>query len=244
MNGAASSGRSGEDLRDLLLILLTFGSGAVDAVSFLGLGRVFTAMMSGNIVLLGLAVGSAAGSEAIRSGISLLAYASGVFAATRLVRGKAQRSLWPAGLTVSLVLAATAQSGLLAGWLASSANPGSTLEAVLVGASALAMGLQSGAVARLRVSGVTTTYVTGTLTGLMGALALGSGERRDLVRRAVVLLALLAGAACSALLLKGARAAAPALQLAVTLFVIAAAVYRFRPLAPRRSAEPESAASR
>lgn len=226
MGGAFSSRASGEDLRDLLLVCLTFGSGAVDAVSFLGLGRVFTAMMSGNIVLLGLAVGTAAGSEAVRSAVSVLAYAGGVFAATRLLGREAERSLWPTGLTVSLTIAALAQSGLLAGWLASSAHPGQTLEAVLVGLSALAMGLQSGAVARLRVSGVTTTYVTGTLTGLMGALALGSGERRDLVRRAVVLVALLAGAACSALLLKGAREAAPALQLGVTLLVIATALYR------------------
>jgi uncharacterized membrane protein YoaK (UPF0700 family) len=226
MGGASSAPTSGEDLRDLLLVCLTFGSGAVDAVSFLGLGRVFTAMMSGNIVLLGLAVGSAAGSEAVRSAVSLLAYACGVFAATRLVRGEAERSLWPTGLTVSLAIAALAQSGLLAGWLRSAGRPGPTLEAVLVGLSALAMGLQSGAVARLRVSGVTTTYVTGTLTGLMGALALASGERRDLVRRAAVLAALLAGAACSALLLKGARDAAPALQLGVTLLVVGAALYR------------------
>ncbi len=213
-------------MRDLLLVCLTFGSGAVDAVSFLGLGKVFTAMMSGNIVLLGLAVGSASGSEAVRSAVSVLAYAGGVFISTRLVRRRAERALWPTGLTVSLTVAAAAQSGLLGGWLASSAHPGRTLEAVLVGASALAMGLQSGAVARLRVSGVTTTYVTGTLTGLMGALALGSGTSRDLLRRTVVLGALLAGAACSALLLKAAREAAPALQLGVTLLVIGAATYR------------------
>ena len=230
MTGAMSSRMSGEDLRDLLLIFLTFGSGAVDAVSFLGLGKVFTAMMSGNIVLLGLAVGSAAGSEAVRSAVSVLGYASGVFIGTRLVRRRAERSLWPTGLTVSLVVAAAAQSGLLVGWLASSAHPGRPLEAVLVGASAIAMGLQSGAVARLRVSGVTTTYVTGTLTGLMGALALGSGANRDLVRRGAVLGALLAGAACSALLLKGAREAAPALQLGVTLLVIGVATYRLDPI--------------
>jgi len=224
---------SGENLRDLLLICLTFGSGAVDAVSFLGLGKVFTAMMSGNIVLLGLAVGSTAGSNAVRSGVSVLAYASGVFIATRLVRRPAEHPLWPTGLTVSLTAAAVAQSGLLAGWLASSAHPGRALEAVLVGVSALAMGLQSGAVARLRVSGVTTTYVTGTLTGLMGSLALGLGTSRDLLRRAAVLVALLAGAACSALLLKGAREAAPVLQLGVTLLVIGVATYRLGRVGPR-----------
>ena len=64
--------------------------------------------------------------------------------------------------------------------------------------------------------------------------ALGASERRDLARRAVVLVALLAGAGCSALLLKGARQAAPALQLAVTLSVISTATWRLRRI-PTRS---------
>src|SRR5262249_38137750 len=89
------------------------------------------------------------------------------------------------------------------------------------------MGLQAGAVERLGVSGVTTTYVTGTLTGLVGGLALGSGTRRELTRRAVVLVALLAGAGCGALLLTEARPGGPALPLATTILVVAAAMYRF-----------------
>ena len=216
------------DIRDALLVSLTFASGAVDAISFLGLGRVFTALMSGNIILLALAAGRAAGPEALRSLVSLLTFAVGVLAASRLVgRGEPKR-LWPGGVTLSLAFAGLAQAGLLAGWLTASGHPGQVLEAVLVGLSALAMGFQSGAVARLRVSGVTTTYVTGTLTGLIGALALGSGERGDLVRRAAVLIALLAGAACGALLLKDARETAPALPLAVTVLVVVTAMYALR----------------
>lgn len=215
-----------DDVRDLLLVCLTFASGAVDAISFLGLGRVFTAMMSGNLVLLGLAVGSGAGAEAVRSAVSLVMFAVGVFAASRLVRDSATPRIWPVGVTVALVCEAVAQAGLLAGWVGASGRPTHAFEALLVGMSALAMGLQTGAVARLRVSGVTTTYVTGTLTGLIGALALGEGKRRDLARRGVVLVALLAGAVCGAVLLKGARTVAPALPLAVTLLVLAAAMYR------------------
>lgn len=236
---------STEEMRDVLLICLTFGSGAVDAISFLGLGRVFTAMMSGNIVLLGLAVGSAARSEALRSAVSLVVYAGGVFAAARLMRGSATPRVWPAGLTRALVYGAIAQAGVLAGWLGASGHPNQAFEVVLVGFSALAMGLQAGAVARLGVSGVTTTYVTGTLTGLIGALALGSGTRRELARRAVVLVALLAGAGCGALLLTDARSEAPALPLATTVVVLMTAVYRLPPAGvaegPVRSeAEPEA----
>ena len=219
-----------ERLRDLLLVCLTFGTGAVDAISFLGLGRVFTAMMSGNIVLLGLAVGSSAGPEAVRSAVSLVVYALGVFAASRLIRNPTSNptksSVWPAGLTMALVCGAVAQAGVLAGWLGASGHPNDVFKGVLVGFSALAMGLQGGAVARLGVSGVTTTYVTGTLTGLIGGLAVRSGTQRELARRAVVLVALLVGAACGAVLLTYARSWAPVLPLASTVVVIATAIYR------------------
>ena len=240
MPSVSISRLSAEDLRDVLLVCLTLGSGAVDALSFLGLGRVFTAMMSGNIVLLGLAVGSAAGPEAIRSAVSLVVYALGVFAASRLVRDPPKSSLWPAGLTMALVCGAIAQAGVVAGWLGASGHPDELFKAVLVGFSALAMGLQGGAVARLRVSGVTTTYVTGTLTGLIGGLALRSATRRELARRAVVLVALLAGAACGALLLTYARSGAPVLPLAITVVVIAAAIY----LLPRMQTRDASEAGR
>jgi uncharacterized membrane protein YoaK (UPF0700 family) len=41
----------------IALLALTFTTGLVDAVSLLGLGRVFTANMTGNVVLLGFALG-------------------------------------------------------------------------------------------------------------------------------------------------------------------------------------------
>lgn len=228
MRGVSVPRLAAEDVRDLLLVCLTFASGAVDVISFLGLGRVFTALMSGNLILLGLAAGSGAGPEALRSAVSLVVYASGVFMASKLVRDSTTPRVWPANLTVALIWEAIAQAGLLAGWLGASGHPNQAFEVMLVGVSALAMGLQAGAVARLAVAGVTTTYVTGTLTGLIGGLALRSGTRRELVRRAVVLIALLAGAGCGALLLRGARSAAPALPLAMTLLVIAVATSRLR----------------
>jgi uncharacterized membrane protein YoaK (UPF0700 family) len=40
-------------VRDGLLLTLTAAAGSADAVSYLGLGRVFTANMTGNLVLLG-----------------------------------------------------------------------------------------------------------------------------------------------------------------------------------------------
>lgn len=207
-----------DDARDLLLICLAFGAGAVDAISFLGLGRVFTANMTGNIVLLGVAAGSAAGSEVTRSAISLVAFAVAVSLAVGLSR-RASRGRLPAGVAFALGLETLAQAGFLAGWLASSTRPSGALEDVLVGLSAIAMGLQSGAVLRLGIAGISTTYVTGTLTGLITEVVTGKGSKRDWTRRGLVVIALLAGAACSAVLLVDDRRLAPALPLAITALV-------------------------
>lgn len=204
-----------ENLRDFLLVGLAFGAGAVDAISFLGLGHVFTANMTGNIVLLGVAAGSGAGSESIRSGVSLVAFCIAVFVALWICRN-ATESRVPRGVVLALGLEAVAQAGFLTGWLLASGRPGQTAEVWLVGISALAMGLQSGAVMRLRVRGVSTTYVTGMLTGLISEVVTFSGDTRDWVRRVLVLAALLIGAACAAVMVVDARDLAPALPLAVT----------------------------
>ncbi len=212
-----------EDLRDVLLILLAFGSGAVDAISFLGLGRVFTANMTGNIVLLGLAAGTSAGSEATRSAISLVAFIAAVSLALWLSH-RSEEGRLPAGVVAALGLEVFAQAGFLVGWLLTSGHPGRPLEAVLVGVSAVAMGLQSGAVARLG-AGVSTTYITGTLVGLIGGLVTLTGSRRDSLRRGLVLVVVLAGAACGAVMITGPRRLAPIVPLAMTLAAVVGATF-------------------
>jgi uncharacterized membrane protein YoaK (UPF0700 family) len=213
-----------EDLRDVILILLAFGAGAVDAISFLGLGRVFTANMTGNIVLLGLAAGSSAGSEATRSGISLVAFIAAVAVALWLSH-RSRHGRLPAGVVAALGLEVLAQVGFLVGWLLASGRPGGVLEAVLVGVSALAMGLQSGAVARLGVRGVSTTYITGTMVGLIGELISPSRSRRDSLRRGFVLVVVLAGAACGAVIVTGPRRLAPVVPLVMTVFAATGAAF-------------------
>jgi uncharacterized membrane protein YoaK (UPF0700 family) len=225
---------SQRDLFDALLVLLAFGAGSVDGISFLGLGRVFTANMTGNLVLLGVAVGRGASSEVVRSGVAFTAFVAGVLAATLIAGRFAERRPWPTGVKLALAIEAVAQVAFLAGWLTSAGRPGITLEAVLTGVSGLAMGLQSGAVIALGVVGISTTYVTGTLTGLIGGLATAKGSRREWARRAALVTALLVGAGCSGLLVVHARRTAPALPLAVTLLVLGAGLY----LLPRAGDSP------
>src|SRR6202171_263293 len=86
---------SGIRLRDLLLNALTVSSGAVDAISFLALGKVFTAFMTGNIVFFGLRIAGAShapGGVAIF--VSMAAFAVGVYLSTRIVKTAETTGVW------------------------------------------------------------------------------------------------------------------------------------------------------
>ena len=60
-----------------MVLVLTWAASGVDAISYLGLGHVFTANMTGNTVLLGLAIGQGQGLAALRSIIALVGFALG-----------------------------------------------------------------------------------------------------------------------------------------------------------------------
>jgi uncharacterized membrane protein YoaK (UPF0700 family) len=151
--------------RESMLLVLTFSAGCVDAISYLGLGHVFTAMMTGNTVLLGLAVAQGEVLAALRSIVALLGFAIGVFVGAIIAERESQPPEWPAAVTRALAFE-TVLLGIFAGisWLI-----GTRLGFiyVLIILLALAMGIQSAAVRRLGVPGIATTYITGTLTSLM-----------------------------------------------------------------------------
>jgi uncharacterized membrane protein YoaK (UPF0700 family) len=214
-------------VRDALLVALTVAAGAVDAISYLGLGGIFTANMTGNMVLLALAAGSGAGAQALRAGVSLVAFSAGVFVSARLIRTPYDASIWPRRITTTLTVVAVLQGGVLAGWLATSAHPSGAVEGGLIALSALAMGAQGSAIRTMNVSGVSTTYLTGTLVGLVTQVAVWTGARHEKVRRASVLIALLAGAAVAAVLLVNARSLAPILPVALTVSVVVVASVAF-----------------
>jgi uncharacterized membrane protein YoaK (UPF0700 family) len=210
--------------RDLLLVGLTFSSGAVDAIAFLGLGKVFTAFQTGNLVFLGVGAAGAGGPDLVRVGSSLLAFAAGVFAATLLVRPTKGSGLWPRRVTLTLGAALAAQVAFLALWAATSGRPGSGSGNALAALSGLAMGLQSGAILSLAVTGVFTTAATATVMFLMRDTAERPGDGgSERARLAGVLIALCAGAAAGGLLLTHARTYAPIIPPAVTALVIATA---------------------
>src|ERR1700755_1545481 len=73
------------------LLVLTFTTGLVDAVSYLGLGRVFTANMTGNVVLLGFGIAGSAGLPVVAPIVSLAAFLVGSGAGGLLAARAADR---------------------------------------------------------------------------------------------------------------------------------------------------------
>src|SRR5712692_612356 len=90
--------------RDSLILLLTWAAGSVDAIGYLGLGHVFTANMTGNIVLLGVALGQGNGFAALRSMVALGGFVLGVAIAALIVERGPQQEEWPIGVTHALVV--------------------------------------------------------------------------------------------------------------------------------------------
>jgi uncharacterized membrane protein YoaK (UPF0700 family) len=208
-------------MRDALLLALTAAAGWVDALSYIALGHVFTANMTGNLVLLGLAVGEVQAAGAVRSAVALGGFAAGALLGSALTRDAAGE--WPGRITAALGVEAAALIAFVAVWWT-----GGGLEA-LIALSAVGMGIQSAAVRRLAVAGVTTTFVTGTLTSLMAGLA-ALRPTGGWARQAAVLVALLAGATVGAAAWSrwpAAAAAGPAAL--VTAVTLAALARRFRP---------------
>jgi uncharacterized membrane protein YoaK (UPF0700 family) len=153
-------------MRNTLLVALALTSGYVDAVSYLGLGAVFTSNMTGNTVLLGLALAQSRGLAGLRSGVALVGFVVGVAIGAPIVR-RAAKSEWPRAVTVAcvvefVVLLALAIWGALLGH-----RPVGAAVYPLIALSAIAMGLQSVAVRALGVPGVVTTYITGTWVSLI-----------------------------------------------------------------------------
>lgn len=159
--------------RDALLLGLSLAAGTVDAVVFLRLAQVFVANMTGNTVLLGLAVGQVHPQAAVRSVVALAAFCFGVAVAATITlcfpQGPQPAQPWPPvtnlllGMEAVLLACATLLWQLTGG-------AGEVLVLLLIALTAIVMGVQSGAARSMGVGGVATTYVTGALTNAVSGL--------------------------------------------------------------------------
>jgi uncharacterized membrane protein YoaK (UPF0700 family) len=223
-------------LRDVLLIALTAATGAVDAVSWLCLGKVFSAFMTGNIAFLAFRMGGAAGPSVPKVLASLLAFGLGALVAARIIRPTSDTGLiWPRRVTVALGAVAVTELAFLAFWIGAGGHPSAGAGERLIVLFAFAMGVQTGAVFSLGVRAVFTTATTATWAVLMADVVSWSSSRSERRRLAGVIAGLFAGAVAGTLLVIHARTWAPALPPAITVLVVAVAAVALRAPAGSRA---------
>lgn len=182
------------------LLVLTGVTGLVDAVSYLGLGRVFVANQTGNVVFIGFALQPDSGLSATASALSIAGFVVGAMLGGRLAAHLGHRP------RVWLVTAFTVEAAVFAvvtglggtGVLAYRGPHGLVVIATL----AVGFGLQTSTVRRLAVTGLNTTVLTLTITGLAADSAIGGGPGARPHRRFGAVLAMCAGAAVGGLLLR------------------------------------------
>jgi uncharacterized membrane protein YoaK (UPF0700 family) len=184
------------DLR-AVLVLLTCATGLIDAASYLGMGHVLVANMTGNVVFLGFALAGAEGFSLASFAVALGAFLVGAALGGRLgVTLSSRRRRWliaAASVQVTLAAAATitaAGAGLGAG----------VARLAVIALLAVGMGVQNATVRRLAVADLTTTVLTMTLTGLAADSSAAGGTNPRLTRRITAVAATLVGAVIGAVL--------------------------------------------
>src|SRR5882724_11888563 len=184
------------------LLVLTAVTGLVDAVSFLSLGHVFTANMTGNIVLLAFATAHVSGLSIARSLTALLAFLVGAILGGRAmaranpdsqIRFAAQAFLLEVAFQFAASFCAIGYRGDL---LEDSFQP-----FALIALTALAMGTRNAAVRKLAIPDLTTTVLTLTITGIGADSSLANGNNPRLARRVASVAAMFLGAALGAVVI-------------------------------------------
>jgi uncharacterized membrane protein YoaK (UPF0700 family) len=216
-------------LRQTLVVTLAVVSGATDAIGLISLGGAFTSVMTGNLVILGLSASSADGALAIASGGAILAFCAGAALGARVAGSPVKGDrIWPRPVTLGLAVELVFMAAYAVGWWATGGSPGTGAALALLFCTALALGIQSSTVQRFGVSGMSTTYLTGTLTTVVIRLAGGRGVR-EVWHSIEILLGLVAGAAAGAALILLVPLFAPVLQLvALGAVVLVAATVAHR----------------
>jgi uncharacterized membrane protein YoaK (UPF0700 family) len=211
-----------------LLLLIATTTGLVDAVSVLGLGLVFCANMTGNIVFLGFALAEIPGFNVAPHITALAGFIVGATVSGRIGKYYVTRSrrswlfvatcfegglLWPAAL-------------LVIGYRDTHQPAGSRL-LVTIGFVAIAMGFRNATIRQLKVNDLTTTVVTMTLTGLFADSHFAGGASPNWQRRSLSVAAIFGGALIGALIVKATGLGGPLVVawVLVTLGTVLAALH-------------------
>jgi len=229
--------------RDGLVVLLTMTTGGADAACFMHLGHVFCSVVTGTMVLLGVAAGTHDPALAAGCGVALASYTVGVAVGAPLAARRGGRwldgwpagraredtehhEIWPSWLTVTLAVEFCVLAAFSAGWELAGGHPVGAGQRMLLATLGIAMGIQGATVRQL--GRISTTYLTGTLTGVIATLVtrqIPEGLNRSLG----IFGALVAGAVASAVVTTYLPALLPVVILAPLALVVWFASARFGP---------------
>ncbi len=232
--------RGGKDgLLPPLLVALTAVTGLVDAFSYLLLGHVFVANMTGNVVFLAFALAGTGGFSVLASLVAIASFAVGALAAGRLARPLAGRRERLLGVTAAIQAVLLGAAVIMAA-LTAPPLPTQPLAAglryALIVVLAAAMGVQNATARKLAVPDLTTTVLTLTITGVAADSPVAGATGAHATRRLISVAAMLLGALIGALLVIHVHIVFP-LVIAL-LIVVAVAAMTF----VRSGPEPGSAA--
>ena len=184
-----------------LLLLLSAITGLVDAASVLGLGKVFTANMTGNVVFLGFAAAGTPGFQWSAYVIAILAFMGGALVAGRLARGHIGRPLRVWLTRASLLEAALLWVAALMALGVGIADLGSERTYAIIVLTGIAMGFRNATIRQLKVPDLTTTVLTLTITGLAADSSAAGGSNPNWPRRIAAVVSIFVGAAIGAWLM-------------------------------------------
>lgn len=189
-----------QDLTLVLMLALTFSTGIVDAVGYLGLDKVFAGNMTGNVVILGMALVGAEGLPWVGPLIALLAFMAGAVIGGRTLRRESAG--WNTRTSWSFTATAVALAVLTVILVATGGVPPKPWELAITTLLAATMGFQAAVARHLAVKDVTTVVVTSTITGLAADSRLAGGSGQPWRRRVAAVVLIAVGALVGAALLR------------------------------------------
>ena len=224
-------GRGGKyGLLPPLLVGLTLITGLVDAFSYLTLGHVFVANMTGNVVFLAFGLVGVGGFSVVTSLVAIGAFFLGAlgggFFRSRLSSRLHRQLAAATGSQLLLLIAGVVLSAIAGGVLHGGLRYG------LVAVLAVAMGIQNATARGLAVPDLTTTVLTMTITGIAADTHAAGGTGSRAGRRLISIAAMLGGALVGAVLITRGQVTA-ALVIALILLAVVTAGTRLAPAAIR-----------
>jgi uncharacterized membrane protein YoaK (UPF0700 family) len=182
-----------------LMLALTFSTGIVDAVGYLGLDKVFAGNMTGNVVILGMALAGADDLPWVGPLLALFAFMLGAAVGGRVLRPV--KAGWTTRTTWTFLVVGIIMAGLAVALFILNGKPPQPWELVVTVFLAAAMGLQAATARHIAVKDVTTVVVTSTITGFAADSRLAGGKGQPWFRRGAAIVLIAVGAGVGALLL-------------------------------------------